>query len=64
MSKRTPKRLTAAQGRLRKIEELIEPYAEDLTPRRRRAPDDWMPGDDAFLHDGQSKNFLEVDNSN
>lgn len=45
MSKETERKLSAAQKRLKRIEEMVGPYAEDVTARPIRNRKQWVTGD-------------------
>ena len=45
MKKNEGRRFATARERLRKIEEMIRPYVQDLTPKRKMDRAEWLPGD-------------------
>lgn len=44
-SRRTQKRVAAAQERLRRMEEVIAPYSRPQSPQTRPPRSEWVPGD-------------------
>jgi hypothetical protein len=45
MKKNEGRRFATARERLRKIEEMIRPYVQDLTPKGKIDHPEWVPGD-------------------
>jgi hypothetical protein len=45
MKKSAGSRFATARERLRKIEEAIRPYVQDLTPKGKPRREEWIPGD-------------------
>lgn len=45
MSRDTERKLRTAQKRLKRIEELVSPYADDVTALPTRNRKQWVPGD-------------------
>jgi len=45
MSKNEAKKFATARERLRKIEEAIRPYVQDVTPKGKVEREKWVPGD-------------------
>lgn len=53
MAKGNTKRLVSAQWRLKRMEELIDPYSESDQPQKPTPRREWVPGD-YFINPGKA----------